>query len=88
VIAGPDHSDVEEESMSALFKAPTVNIPPPTPIPPPPAPDPYNPANMEAAKLQAAQRAGRSSTVLTTVARGQANNASAVPYSGTTLGGG
>jgi hypothetical protein len=50
-------------------------------------PDPYNPAAMEAAKAQAAQRAGRSSTVLTTAARGQTANADSVPYGGTTLGG-
>jgi hypothetical protein len=80
--------DAEEDSVSALFKAPTVNMPPPTPASPPPAPDPYNPAAMEAAKVQAAQRAGRSSTVLTTAARGQANGGSAIPYGGTTLGGG
>lgn len=73
--------------MSALFKAPTVNIPAPAPIAPPPMPDPYNPANMEAAKMQAAQRAGRSSTVLTTATRGQDASAT-VPYSGRTLGGG
>jgi hypothetical protein len=73
--------------VSALFKAPTVNIPPPTPVAPPAAPDPYNPASLEAAKVQAAQRAGRTSTILTTAARGQTSGAS-VPYGGTTLGGG
>jgi hypothetical protein len=76
--------------MSSLFKAPTVNIPPPTPTPPPPMPDPYDPAAMEAAKVQAAQRAGRTATILTTAAnRGPgAAGVSSVPYSGTTLGGG
>ncbi len=76
--------------MSSLFKAPTVNIPTPTPVAPPPMPDPYDPSAMEAAKVQAAQRAGRSSTVLTTAAnRGPATAAGAagVPYSGSTLGG-
>ena len=80
--------------MSSLFKAPTVNIPapppPPTPIAPPPMPDPYDPAAMEAAKVQAAQRAGRSATILTTAAnRGQsaASGGGSVPYGGTTLGG-
>jgi hypothetical protein len=79
--------------MSSLFKAPTVNIPaptPPTPIAPPPMPDPYDPAAMEAAKVQAAQRAGRSATLLTTAAnRGQTTAAAggSVPYGGTTLGG-
>jgi len=76
--------------VSALFKSPMVNVPapppPPTPTPPPPMPDPYNPAALEAAKMQAAQRAGRSSTVLTTANRGTASPSS-VPYSGTTLGG-
>jgi hypothetical protein len=78
--------------MSALFKAPTVNMPPPpAPVPPPPMPDPYNPAAMEAAKAQAAARAGRSSTILTTAAnRGAqaATGGASVPYSGTSLGGG
>jgi hypothetical protein len=53
-------------------------------------PDPFNPAALEAAKAQAATRAGRSSTVLTTVAnrggRAAATGVSA-PYSGTSLGG-
>jgi hypothetical protein len=74
--------------MSSLFKAPTVNIPPPTPTPPPPMPDPYNPAAMEAAKVQAAQRAGRSATILTTAANRGPAAIGSVPYSGTTLGGG
>ncbi len=78
--------------MSSLFKAPTVNIPAPTPIAPPPMPDPYSPAAMEAAKAQAAERAGRTSTILTTAAnRGAATalpGAAGVPYAGTTLGGG
>jgi hypothetical protein len=72
--------------MSALFKTPT----PPTPLPPPTMPDPYNPAALEAAKAQAALRAGRSSTVLTTPAnRGGPPAASGVstPYSGRSLGG-
>jgi hypothetical protein len=75
--------------MTALFKAPTIP-PAPTPLPPPPMPDPYNPANLEAAKAQAALRAGRSSTILTTAAnRGGEPAASGVsaPYSGRTLGG-
>jgi hypothetical protein len=71
--------------MTALFKAPTVNIPPPTPVAPPPMPDPYSPAALEAAKAQAATRAGRSSTVLTTAAN-QGNGAGST-YSGRTLGG-
>jgi hypothetical protein len=73
--------------MSSLFKAPTINIPPPpAPLPPPPMPDPFNPAAQEAAKVQAAARAGRTATVLTTAAnRGTAGS---VPYSGKTLGGG
>jgi hypothetical protein len=54
-------------------------------------PDPFNPSAMEAAKAQAAARAGRSSTILTTAAnRGvqpAAGNAG-VPYSGRSLGGG
>jgi hypothetical protein len=53
-------------------------------------PDPYNPAALEAAKAQAALRAGRSSTVLTTAAnRGGQPAASGVtaPNSGRTLGG-
>jgi hypothetical protein len=77
--------------MSALFKAPTVNIPaPPTPVPPPPMPDPFSPAAQEAARAQAAERAGRSSTILTTAAnRGAvATSGASVPYSGKSLGGG
>ncbi len=77
--------------MSNLFKAPTVNIPAPTPVAPPPMPDPYSPAAMEAAKTQAAERAGRSSTILTTAASRGATSAIAgglgVPYGGRTLGG-
>ena len=81
--------------MSSLFKSPTINIPPPPAppalLPPPPMPDPFNPSAMEAAKAQAAARAGRSSTILTTAAnRGvqpAAGNAG-VPYSGRSLGGG
>lgn len=72
--------------MSALFKTPA----PPTPLPPPPMPDPYNPAALEAAKAQAALRAGRSSTILTTAAnRGAASVAGGVsaPYGGRSLGG-
>ena len=76
--------------MSALFKAPTLNIPPPTPATPPTMPDPYSPAAMEAARAQAAARPGRSSTMLTTAS----NRNSASPdagvtasYGGKTLGG-
>jgi hypothetical protein len=72
--------------MSALFKTPA----PPTPLPPPTMPDPYNPAALEAAKAQAALRAGRSSTILTTAAnRGSTPAASGVsaPYGGRSLGG-
>jgi len=53
--------------------------------------DPFNPAAMEAAKAQAAARAGRSSTILTTAAtRGAqaATSGAGVPYSGKSLGGG
>ena len=78
--------------MSSLFKPPTINIPPPpAPLPPPPMPDPFNPATMEAAKAQAAARAGRSSTILTTAANRAAPTATGstgVPYSGRSLGGG
>jgi hypothetical protein len=79
--------------MSSLFKAPTVNIPPaPAPLPPPTMPDPFSPSAMNAAKVQAAQRAGRSSTMLTQAARGGGTGTLAggagVPYSGRTLGGG
>jgi len=77
--------------MSALFKPPSINIPPPpAPLPPPPMPDPFNPAAMEAAKAQAAARAGRSSTILSTAAnRGtQPAVGSSVPYGGRSLGGG
>jgi hypothetical protein len=76
--------------MTALFKAPSIPAPP-TPQPPPPMPDPYDPAALEAAKAQAALRAGRSSTILTTAAnRGTAAAASGLsaPYSGRSLGGG
>jgi len=75
--------------MSALFKPPTINIP--APLPPPPMPDPFNPAAMEAAKAQAAARAGRSSTILTTAANRGAQamaGGTSVPYSGKSLGGG
>jgi hypothetical protein len=78
--------------MSSLFKPPTINVPPPpAPLPPPPMPDPFNPAAMEAAKAQAAARAGRSSTILTTAANrgGQAASGGvSAPYSGRSLGGG
>jgi hypothetical protein len=45
---------------------------------------------MEAAKAQAAARAGRSATILTTAGRGTAGLAggTSVPYGGRTLGGG
>jgi hypothetical protein len=77
--------------MSNLFKAPTVNIPaPPAPLPPPPMPDPFSPSAMNAAKNAAAQRAGRSSTILSQAGnRGTlAGGAVGVPYGGATLGGG
>lgn len=75
--------------MTNLFKGPT---PPPVPAPttPPPIPDPNNPATLAQAKQQAAQRAGRTASILTqagnrgTLASGQVG----VPYAGTTLGGG
>jgi len=54
-------------------------------------PDPFNPATMEAAKAQAASRAGRSSTILTTAANrgGQAAPGGvSAPYGGRSLGGG
>lgn len=75
--------------MSALFKTPSIP-PPPAPIPPPPMPDPFSPSALNAAKTAAAQRAGRSSTVLTQMGnRGTlASGAVGVPYSGATLGGG
>ena len=76
--------------MSGLFKAPTVNIPPPpTPTPPPPMPDPFSPAAQNAAKVAAATRAGRSSTILSQASsRGTlASGAVGVPYGGATLGG-
>ncbi len=77
--------------MTALFKPPSINIPPPpTPQAPPPMPDPFDPAAMEAAKAQAAARAGRSSTILTTAANrgGQiAGGGATAPYSGRSLGG-
>jgi hypothetical protein len=79
-------------TVTALFKPPSINIPPPpTPQPPPPMPDPFDPAAMETAKAQAAARAGRSSTILTTAAnRGVpvAGGGGAAPYSGRSLGGG
>jgi hypothetical protein len=78
--------------MSSLFKAPTINIPPPpTPTAPPPMPDPYSPSAMEAAQMQAATRAGRSSTILTTAANRSAPNPASgagAPYGSRTLGGG
>jgi hypothetical protein len=75
--------------LSALFKPPTIPAPP-APLPPPTMPDPFNPAAMEAAKAQAAARAGRSSTILTTAANrgGQAATGGvSIPYSGRSLGG-
>lgn len=75
--------------MSALFKPPSINIPP-APLPPPPMPDPFNPAAMEAAKAQAASRAGRSSTILSNATNRGAQAAAsgaAVPYSARSLGG-
>lgn len=77
--------------MSNLFKAPTVNIPPtPAPVPPPPMPDPFSPSALNDAKAQAAQRAGRSATILSQAGRRGtiAQGAVGVPYSGVTLGGG
>lgn len=79
--------------MSSLFKAPTINIPPPpAPTAPPPMPDPFSPAAAEAAKASAAARAGRSSTMLTRAATGTSAprtiaGGGSVPYSGATLGG-
>jgi hypothetical protein len=79
--------------MSNLFKAPTVNMPAaPAPLPPPPMPDPYSPAAQESAKLAAAARAGRSSTMLTRAgttggAPGTIAGGASVPYAGQTLGG-
>jgi len=82
----------KEKPLSALFKPPSINIPPPpAPLPPPPMPDPFNPAAMEAAKAQAAARAGRSSTILTTaVNRGgqAAAGGMSAPYGARSLGGG
>ncbi len=81
----------KENPLSALFKPPSINIPPPpAPLPPPPMPDPFNPAAMEAAKAQAAARAGRSSTILTTAANrgGQAAGGVSAPYNARSLGGG
>jgi hypothetical protein len=75
--------------MTALFKAPTIP-PPPAPLPPPPMPDPYNPAALEAAKAQAALRAGRSSTILSTAASRSGQAAASgvsAPYTGRSLGG-
>jgi hypothetical protein len=73
--------------MSALFKSPP---PAPAPIPPPTMPDPFSPSALNAAKTQAAQRAGRSATILSTAGnRGTlAAGAVGVPYAGTKLGGG
>jgi hypothetical protein len=54
-------------------------------------PDPYNPAAQEAARMQAALRAGRSSTILTTAANRSPQvgvSGVGVPYSGKSLGGG
>jgi len=75
--------------MSGLFKTPSPP-PPPAPIPPPPMPDPFSPSAMNAAKAQAAQRAGRSSTILSQAGnRGTlAQGMTGVPYAGATLGGG
>jgi hypothetical protein len=76
--------------MSNLFKPPAV-MSPPTPIAPPPMPDPYGAQAQAAARLaaeQAAARAGRSSTVLSTANQGSAAGGAGVPYTGTTLGGG
>ena len=76
--------------MSSLFKAPTINVPPPTPVAPTPMPDPYSPGAMEAAKAQAAMRAGRTSTMLTTAGnQGGTTTGAGVPasYGGKALGG-
>lgn len=75
--------------MSSLFKTPTPP-PIPAPVPPPPMPDPFNPQALNASKTLAAQRAGRSSTVMTQAgSRGTiAQGAAGVPYAGATLGGG
>lgn len=74
--------------MSALFKTPSIP-PPPAPVPPPTMPDPFSPSALNAAKTQAAQRAGRSATILSSFGnRGTlAQGAVGVPYSGATLGG-
>ena len=76
--------------MSNLFKPPAAP-PPPTPIAPPPMPDPFGPQAQAAARLaaeQAAARAGRSSSVLTTANQAPATGGTSTPYAGTTLGGG
>lgn len=74
--------------MSALFKAPSINVPPPSPVAPPPLPDPYSPAALEAARAQGAARPGRSSTMLTTANRSATQDTGvATSYGGKTLGG-
>jgi hypothetical protein len=76
--------------MSGLFKTPSIPTPP-APIPPPPMPDPFSPSALNAAKQQATQRAGRSSTILSQYGSSRptiAGGAVGVPYAGATLGGG
>lgn len=81
--------------MSGLFGGgTTVNMPAPAaPIPPPTMPDPSNPAVLDAARVAAAARAGRSATILTqtgnrgTIAAGGSPGVGSAPYSGSTLGG-
>lgn len=84
--------------MGSLFSSPAptvVNMPAPTPTAPPPMPDPTNPAALNAARIAAAARAGRSATILTnasrrsnTLAAGGNPGVSMAPYSGKALGGG
>lgn len=75
--------------MTNMFKsAPPPAPAPPTPIAPPPMPDPSNPAALEAAKVAARARAGRSATILTTSQnRPTLAAGGTAPYAGTTLGG-
>ena len=84
--------------MSSIFRpSPTVvNMPAaPTPLPPTPMPDPFSPSALNAQKMAAAMRAGRSSTQLTQMKAGMGGGTKptlagggAVPYAGVTLGGG
>lgn len=76
--------------MGSLFKSPPAPPPTPAPVPPPPMPDWQSPSALNASKQMAAQRAGRSATVLSqSGGRGTlAQGAVGVPYAGATLGGG